>query len=91
MHCSYNHSALLEFDFDPLKAGAKKKKKKRGASTVQDALASSGAATQLRSIQIDLTAAPPSPAPEAWCQADMERKSLYHSHTHSLKKIRLKV
>lgn len=24
MHCSYNHSALLEFDFDPLKAGAKK-------------------------------------------------------------------
>lgn len=83
MHCSYNHSALLEFDFDPLKAEVKKK---RGAATVQDALASSGAATQLRSIQIDLTAAPPSPAPEAWCQADMERKSLYHSHTHSLKK-----
>ncbi len=23
MHCSYNHSALLEFDFDPLKAEAK--------------------------------------------------------------------
>lgn len=63
MHCSYNHSALLEFDFDPLKAEAEKKKKKRGASTVQDALASSGAATQLRSIQIDLTAAPPLPRP----------------------------
>lgn len=62
MHCSYNHSALLEFDFDPLKAEAKKKKK-RGASTVQDALASSGAATQLCSIQIDLTAAPPLPRP----------------------------
>lgn len=62
MHCSYNHSALLEFDFDPLKAEAKKKKKS-GASTVQDALASSGAATQLCSIQIDLTAAPPLPRP----------------------------
>lgn len=60
MHCSYNHSALLEFDFDPLKAEVKKK---RGAATVQDALASSGAATQLRSIQIDLTAAPPPPPP----------------------------
>lgn len=75
MHCSYNHSALQEFD--PLKAGAEHQ-----AATVQYALASSGIATQMRSIHIDLTA----PTPEAWCQTDMERKPLYHSHSSSLKK-----
>lgn len=78
MHCSYNHSALLEFDFDPLKAGAKPR-----VATEQHrwALASSGTGTQMCSIQMGLTA----PAPEAWCQEDMERKPLYHSHAHSYK------
>lgn len=55
MHCSWNHSALLEFDFDPLNAGAKN----AGPAAVRDALAPSGTATQMHSIRMGLTASTP--------------------------------
>lgn len=72
MHCSYNYSALLEFDFDPLKAGAK-----RWAGTVRCTLRfiSQRHTDTLSSHQSD------SPAPEALCQDDIWRGNHYDTAT----------